>query len=234
MGAGCAECEDSADSAGEDVVMIVIGSMEWASTIQRGEFFCPVCNAAKSYQRKVSRPFLTLYFVPILPIGSLREFVLCRSCRKRFDPEILSDGTAAEMLRTSNDPPRPAPFEIEILRLIALIMVEDDHVSEAELDMATRVYRGMVGRELSRAELESACREVVSLRINAARYVGIAGEGMTYDEKLKAVQAMFAVAGAEGQISPRRMQSLMEAQQLLQLDDIAFQTAIKEASEWVA
>jgi hypothetical protein len=214
--------------------MIVIGSMEWASTIQRGEFFCPVCNAAKTYQRKVSRPFLTLYFVPIVPIGGLREFVICRSCRERFDPSILVADTAAEMLTAPNVSTQPAPFETEILRLMALIMVEDDHVSESEVDMATRVYRGMAGRDLQRTELERACREVIALRINAARYVGIAGEGMTHDEKLKAVQAMFAVAGAEGQISPRRLRSLMDAQQQLKLSEIDFQTAVKEAGEWVA
>lgn len=212
--------------------MIIVGSMEWASTIERGDFFCPVCNGIKTYQRKVSRPFVTLYFVPVIPIGGLREYVICRSCRQRFDPDVLAAGKAAEMLK---DTPAggPAAFETELLRLISLMMVEDDRVSEAEIDMATRVYQGMVLRELPRSELERACREVIALQIDAGRYVGIAGEGMTYDQKLKCVQAMFAVAGAEGRISPRRMQSLMKAQQQLKLDNVAFQTAIKDASQWV-
>lgn len=214
--------------------MILIGTMEWASTIDRGDFFCPVCNAAKSYQRKVSRPFLTLYFIPVVPIGGLREFVLCRSCRKRFDPEILSAGALAEVIRVPQVAGEQAPFETELLRLIALMMVEDDQVTEPEVAMATRVYQSMIGRPLPRNELDRACREVVALRIKPARYVGRAGEGMTYDQKLMAVQAMFAVAGAEGQISPRRLQSLMNAQQQLGLDEVAFQTAIKDASQWVA
>ena len=213
--------------------MILIGTMEWASTIERGDFFCPVCNAAKTYQRKISRPFLTLYFVPVLPIGGLREFVLCRSCRERFDSHVLEPGYAAEMLRNSPRVAQQATFETELLRLIALMMVEDDQVSEAEIAMATRVYESMSLRELPRSELERMCQEVIALRINAARYVGIAGEGMTHDQKLKSVQAMFAVAGAEGHISPRRLQSLMQAQHQLKLDDIAFQTAIKDASQWV-
>ena len=54
--------------------MILIGTMEWASTVERGDFFCPACNAAKNYQRKVARPFLTLYFIPVIPIGAVREF----------------------------------------------------------------------------------------------------------------------------------------------------------------
>lgn len=214
--------------------MIVLGTMEWASTVERGDFFCPACNAAKSYQRKVARPFLTLYFIPVVPIGGLREFVLCRSCRKKFGPEILSPGIAAEMLKVPEATLGQAPFETELLRLIALMMVEDDRVSESEVAMATRVYQRMLGRTLPRNELDRACREVIALRIKAASYIAIAGEGMTYDQKLLAVQAMFAVAGAEGRISPRRLRSLMDAQRQLGLDEVAFQTAIKDTSQWVA
>jgi hypothetical protein len=214
--------------------MIVVGTMEWASTIERGEFFCPACNAVKTYQRKVSRPFLTLYFVPVVPIGGLREFVLCRSCRQRFEPAVLQPGQAAEMLRDLSDSKPPVAFESELLRLIALMIVEDQQISQSELDMGSRVYQSMVLRELPPGELERACREVVALRIDAGRYVGIAGEGMTHDQKLKCVQAMFAVASAEGRISPRRMKSLIEAQRQLGLDDVAFQTAIKDANQWVS
>lgn len=214
--------------------MILIGTMEWASTIDRGDFFCPGCNAAKTYQRKIARPFLTLYFIPVVPIGGLREFVLCRSCRRRFDPDILSAGTAADLYRVPQRNGEQAPFETELLRLIALMMVEDDQVTEAEATMATRVFQSMIGRPLPRPEVDRACREVVTLRIKPASYVAIAGEGMTYDQKLMAVQAMFAVAGAEGKISPRRLRSLMDAQRQLGLDEVAFQTAIKDASQWVA
>lgn len=214
--------------------MILIGTMEWASTIERGDFFCPGCNAAKTYQRKIARPFLTLYFIPVVPIGGLREFVLCRSCRRRFDPDILSAGTAADLFRAPQVTGEQAPFETELLRLIALMMVEDDQVTEAEVTMATRVFQSMSGRPLPRPELDRACREVVTLRIKPASYVAIAGEGMTYDQKLMAVQAMFAVAGAEGKISPRRLRSLTDAQRQLGLDEVAFQTAIKDASQWVA
>jgi zinc-ribbon family/Tellurite resistance protein TerB len=214
--------------------MLLIGSMEWSSTIERGDFFCPICNSAKSYQRKVSRPFLTLYFVPVIPIGGLREYVLCRSCREKFEPQILNDGQAAEMLRNPPAGAQSASFKTELLRLIALMIVEDAHVSEIEVSMATRVYESMLNCTLPRSELEHACREVVSLRIKASTYLGIAGESMSYDQKLMTVQAMFAVAGAAGQISPRRLRSLLEAQHQLRLDDVAFQTAIKDASQWVS
>ncbi len=212
--------------------MFIAGTFEWASTLEQGEFACPKCGTSKAYQRKVARTFLTVYFVPIFPIGGLREFVICRGCRERFEPAILSAARTNE----ANEPKTltaSGSFQEELLRLMALMMVEDDFVTEAEIEMAQRVYRGMLARELPRAKLEATCREVLSLRINPMRYIGASGQGMTYDQKIMSVQAMFAVAGAEGQISPKRLRSLMETQQQFGLDESAFQAAVKDAGDWV-
>lgn len=212
--------------------MFIAGTFDWASTLDQGEFLCPKCGTNKSYQRKVARTFVTLYFVPILPIGGLHEFVVCRGCRERFEPSVLA--------LSRNQANRESPtiravesFDDELVRLMALMIVEDDFITESEIEMAQRIYQGMLMRELPRQQLERACREVTNLRINTLRYVGAAAEGMTYDQKILAVQAMFAVAGAEGQISAKRLQSLMQAQHQLGLDDSAFQNAVKDASSWV-
>ncbi len=212
----------------------MLGSMEWAKTLQRGEFFCPLCNTAKSFQRKVSRPFLTLYFIPVIPIGGLREYVLCRGCRQRFDPDILEQESLAETIKSVRRSSRNQSFEQELVRLMALTIMEDNFANELEIEMAQRVYRSMTGERLDESQLNQACHEVMALRINASRYVGVAGSAMTYDQKLLALQAMFAVASSEGEISPKRMQTLIEAQQQLGLDQVAFQSAIKEAADWVA
>lgn len=214
--------------------MFIAGTFDWASTLEQGEFMCPKCGASKSYQRKVARTFLTLYFVPILPIGGLHEFVICRGCRERFDPSVLTANRGVSTGREPQAVRAVGSFDEELVRLMALMIVEDDFVTEAEIQMAQRIYQGMLMRELPRVDLERACREVINLRINTMRYVGAAGQGMTYDQKILAVQAMFAVAGAEGQISSKRLKSLMQAQQQLGLDDSAFQNAVKDASSWVA
>lgn len=214
--------------------MFIAGTFEWASTLEQGDFTCPKCGASKTYQRKVARTFLTLYFVPVFPIGGLREFVICRGCRERFEPAILTYTKNGAALTPAPSPVASGSFDEELLRLMALMIVEDDFVTEAEIQMAQRVYQGMFARQLPRSELERACREVLNLRINTMRYIGAAGEGMTYDQKIMAVQAMFAVAGAEGQISPKRLKPLMESQHQLGLDDSAFQSAVKDASNWIA
>ncbi len=214
--------------------MFIAGTFDWASTLEQGEFLCPKCGTNKTYQRKVARTFVTLYFVPVLPVGGLHEFVICRGCRQRFEPSILAASRAGQMQKQPQALQAVGSFDEELLRLMSLMIIEDDYVTEAEIQMAQRIYQGMLMRELPRTDLERSCREVLNLRINTMRYIGAAGKGMTHDQKIMAVQAMFAVAGAEGQISPKRLKSLMDAQQQLELDDSAFQNAVKDASSWIA
>ena len=69
--------------------MLIIGTMNWTSTRERGGFFCPECSIDRNFRRRASRPFLTLYFIPVIPIGGLSEFIECESCRLQFDDDVL-------------------------------------------------------------------------------------------------------------------------------------------------
>ncbi|MEZ6080885.1 MAG: TerB family tellurite resistance protein [Pirellulaceae bacterium] len=47
------------------------------------------------------------------------------------------------------------------------------------------------------------------------------------------IQALFGVAGADGEVSPRRLTALIKAQQLLELDEGEFQRAVAAADQWL-
>ncbi len=117
--------------------MFIAGTFDWASTLEQGEFVCPKCGTSKTYQRKVARTFVTLYFVPILPISGLHEFVICRGCRQRFEPSVLAISRTPPTAREPQDVTAVASFDDELLRLMALMIVEDDFVTETEIEMAS-------------------------------------------------------------------------------------------------
>ena len=124
--------------------MFIAGTFDWASTLEQGEFLCPKCGTNKTYQRKVARTFVTLYFIPIIPISGLHEFVICRGCRERFDTLVL---TASRMSPAGREPQAlnaAGSFDEELLRVMALIIVDDDFVTEPEIAMAQRMYQSML------------------------------------------------------------------------------------------
>ena len=55
--------------------MIIFGTTGITSTKAKGNFTCPQCANNRLYKhRKVTR-FFTLYFIPLIPLGSVGEYV---------------------------------------------------------------------------------------------------------------------------------------------------------------
>lgn len=219
--------------------MILIGTMNWTSTREKGEFSCPVCQSKQAYRRKAVRPFLTLYFIPVLPIGSPQEFVLCGKCKQSFETSVLAhslnhrasvnqglSGQSTEVIAES--------FERVLLRCIALIMVDDGNVTENEIRLARRLFENMTESNLTREQLGRACAEVQALQLSTTSYLSVCGPRLDQNQKMLIIQAMFGVAGADGVITPTRLASLTKAQQLLGLQPADFQMAVNSAAQWVS
>lgn len=230
--------------------MILVGTMNWASTRSRGLFRCPQCGDTQQFRVRASRPFLTLYFIPVLPIGGLQHYVECRQCKNSYEPEILSANMATSHLSTQTgrkgtegdlsdaaDKRREgsmrAPFAEDLLKVIALIMVEDGHVTEDEIRVARRIYENMVKQSISRDDLGRMCAFVQQQRLSTQSFLATARDRRSLEEKLMLIQALFGVAGADGEVSPRRLTALIKAQQLLELDEGEFQRAVAAADQWL-
>lgn len=216
--------------------MIFIGTMNWASTRMKGMFNCPNCENTEQFRLRSSRPFLTIYFIPLIPIGGLEEFVQCSRCKNSFETVVLTNRMVASSVSSTSEigPSTEVPFEDDLLRVIALMMLEDGHVSENEIKVARRLYENITEENLSREHLGQVCSQAKLHRMNTTGFLTTAAARRTHDEKLLLVQAMFGVASADGEISPGRMQSLLHTQEVLDLDESEFQMAVAATDQWLA
>ncbi|MFN3190881.1 MAG: zinc-ribbon domain-containing protein [Aureliella sp.] len=211
--------------------MILIGTMNWPSTRGRGVFQCPECAGSQQYRLRVSRPFLTLYFIPVLPIGGLNEYVQCDECRSSFEPVVLDQQYGSNPDQPPEYDPENIPFAADLCNMIALIMVEDGHVTEAEISIARRVFRKITNVTISREELGHACSQVRLQQLSTSSYLATCVARRSPEEKILLLQAVFAVASVESEISPGRMESILKAKKILGVDDVDFEEAITGASE---
>lgn len=202
--------------------MLVIGTMDWPKTLESGQFFCPACEAVQAYRRRASRPFLTVYFIPVIPIGGLHEYVECRKCQTSFEPIILGDQT----------PESDRSFATDMIRVAALTMLEDQKVTEAEIAQAIAVIRAVGQRQVTRDELGAMCSELRSRQLQLGGFLFTAKQRWTRDESLRMLQVIFLVSSAEGQISEQRMTALLNAQKALQLSDQEVEMCVTEAEQW--
>jgi uncharacterized tellurite resistance protein B-like protein/transcription elongation factor Elf1 len=232
--------------------MLLLGTMDWASTRLKGRFRCPTCDQPQDFRLRLSRPFLTLYFIPIIPIGGKHEYVECRNCRDAFETAVLSVSmiaSADQRAEFSDDPSSLAKLEIDaavgpggaadvefpedLLAAIALCCIDDGKVSESEIETAQRVYKSITGRQLARASLAQACSEAQVSGLSTGTFFATAGMRRSVDESISLIQAIFLVASADGAITPRRLAGITRSYSELGLSEDAFREAIAEAPKWL-
>ncbi len=112
-------------------------------------------------------------------------------------------------------------------------MLEDGQITEQEITVARKLYEGITRNGLSREELGRVCSQARMRRLHLPSLLLSLAQRRSHEEKLLIVQAMFGVAGADGAISPGRLQALMQAQSSLQLDEAEFQRAVTATSQWL-
>ena len=66
-------------------------------TIATGLFFCRKCGGDRDYRRRTGRRFITLFFIPLIPLARTGEHVQCRTCKTRYVTEVLRLPTVAQM-----------------------------------------------------------------------------------------------------------------------------------------
>jgi hypothetical protein len=71
-------------------MFIIFGFRGITYSKERGTFDCPYCREQTSYVRKRIRRFFTLFFIPLIPLDLLLEYVECQRCCHTCRPEVLS------------------------------------------------------------------------------------------------------------------------------------------------
>lgn len=207
--------------------MILIGTMNLTRTRETGDFYCPTCGVAQSYRLRAKRPFLTLYFIPTVPIGQSELFVQCDQCRSTWDPGVLHMDQA-EHQRVQAD-----QYNDEAIRSAVLIALEDDDISESQVQTLIHISDVLFDRQIEREELGRLCSIARQTGIRASNYVLTISKRWTMTQRLLALQAMFLVATAsEEELSDEMYETLLTMRDLLQLTENEFQVAVRDTLEY--
>ena len=76
--------------------MIIWGWRTVFRVVGSGVFSCPSCNADRDYQRRRAQRFFTLFFIPLIPLKTIGEFIRCVHCKTDFRESVLQRPTAAQ------------------------------------------------------------------------------------------------------------------------------------------
>jgi len=172
--------------------LIIFGTRGVTSEKTRGEFYCPQCSGRQLYVHKTCRRFFTLYFIPLIPLDLIGEYVECQLCTGTYRPEVLELDPEADAKR------HEAEFHKAMRRVLALISLADGHVDETEIATITAILGQLGKREVPRAEIDA---ELVQARASTVDVIQYCREmkGYLNDNGCElVVQAAVMVASADG------------------------------------
>ncbi|MEZ6244258.1 MAG: TerB family tellurite resistance protein [Phycisphaerales bacterium] len=181
--------------------MIIYGWRGVTKTVDRGNFFCPQCNAEQGYQRKSVRRFFTLYFIPVIPLNKLGEFVRCDACRGDFREEVLqADPRHAAGLR---DAVRDA-----IRRVMVAIAAADGRLEDNEVSMLRHIYLDLTKTTLDEWELRNEIDAAVATPIDLGAELGPMAPHLSDEGKDLVLRAALLIAGADGHVDEKEMATI--------------------------
>jgi len=174
--------------------MIIFGTRGVTSTKETGPFNCPICGDQRAYSRKSVRRFFTLYFIPLIPLDEVGQYVECLTCKQQFKDEVLAYDPIAEAQQLQAD------VGGSLKRVLAIIMMADGKVDNAQIAAACQGYEQVLGMPIDEHKIQS---ELSSVQNGEAELVAEASrlrDQLNDNGKQAVIQAAIAVALADGPI----------------------------------
>jgi len=204
--------------------MLIIGEMNLTLKKGTGHFYCPHCSDQRPYVHRRVKRFLTLYFIPVLPIATVGEHVRCEKCRLQYQTSAI--GKTKEMYEQL----QRVEFANDVRRVMVLTMLADGQVHEAELDVIVNVYRQLCGEVMTREQLSNDVEQARRSRSDAIQYAQAIRSRRNLDEREGILRGAFLVASATGTMSPQRLDQIKGLPAALYISEERFREIIAQMS----
>lgn len=174
--------------------LIIFGTRGVTYKHEDGDFSCPVCQQKRSYHHRRVRRFFTLYFIPLVPLDLLGEYVECDFCSNTFNPDVKHFDPQGEAQAFA------AEYQYAIKRVMVLMMMADGVIDDSEVRVIADIYQAITGSPLSEAGVRSEISDAEAADSNVAHYLGAMQGKLNRNGKSEVVRAAFMVAAADGVI----------------------------------
>lgn len=174
--------------------MIIFGTRGVKSTINKGTFCCPQCATNQPFKHKKVTKFFTLYFIPVIPLGSAGEYVECQSCKGTFVPRVL------EYQRNQPSNQFLSEYEKAMKHCMVLIMLADGEIDQNEMVMVQKIINKFGHNDLTMNELERYVEQVKLHPQDINTYLKGVTPHLNEHGKEMVIKCALSVAAADGHI----------------------------------
>ena len=205
--------------------MIIFGTRGVKSTIKSGDFNCPQCEQSTPYRHRKVTKFFTLYFIPLIPLGSAGEYVECGSCKGAFIPRVLNSDNS------SNKDEFLANYEKAIRHSMVLVMLADGVIDENEKNQVITIINKFGKNDLSMTELESYINTVKKENEDVTTYLKKVGPSLNEHGKETIIKCALSVAAADGNIDDSELDLISKMGQSMEMSSSHLKGILSEIFE---
>lgn len=205
------------------VFLIIFGTRGVTSAIASGKFHCPGCDGSeRSYEHQRVRRFFTLYWIPIIPLGTIGEYIECLTCRGTYDPEVL-DYDPVKSERSVE-----AEFHAAVKRVMVLMMLADGKIEDDEIETIRLVYGKLAKRELTKDDVDEEVKASKADGRGLRQYLASVVGRLNDSGKEIVVNAAYFVAASDGNVSTEETNLLAELAGALEMSPATFKAVMEK------
>lgn len=201
------------------LAFIIFGTRGVRSTIKEGKFLCPQCQSFTPYKHKKVTQFFTLYFIPLIPLGSRGTYVECQQCRNTFVERVLElsqivaqqpkveEQVAEEIIQNTKHIEPPVEFLSEkqkaIKKLLILMILADGKIENSEIAAFHKIYKQTTGLTVN--DIYKEIDEVKIENKSARQYLKEIEHLLNDEGKIEIIKSGMMIAAADGHIDPSEL-----------------------------
>jgi uncharacterized tellurite resistance protein B-like protein len=198
--------------------MIFFGTRGLTLTGSSGNFLCPNCGKDQHYKRRRVRRFFTLYFVPIIPLDLLGEYIECTVCKNTYNDKVLELAADVEADRKAFE----SEYERAVRKSMAIMVLADGVVDESEIEAMTSIYNSITGKDASREDMSREIETTKNEGLAIENYLETINGQVNANGKELVVKALISIAYADGDFDEEEQKTLIKALGALDINENDF------------
>ncbi len=191
--------------------MIIFGTRGVNSTMSEGQFNCPQCETDRNYKHKKVRRFFTLYFIPLIPMGKIGEFVECQSCKGTFIPKVLDYKKSASADQFLSE------YEKAMKHSMVLIMLADGEIDDNEMVTVQKIVNKLGHNDVTMDQLKEYVDEVQRYPEDVSTYLRKVTPSLNEHGKEMVIRCAFQVANADGSVDDSEIKLISEMAETMEM-----------------